>query len=182
MWYAIFSFVNCVGRFPVWLLPWPRQPPPGQHRPETDLVPVSLMLRGHHLIMRLQCPSRQETPRLAHKVAATPTIATPSRDVIIRLAELNVAKHFKFMPPRYPFLPTAQGKVLPREKFYPEKKSTPEEVYPGKNPQFLSNLYETWWKYSSCECFKFLQYQLDWIKIVDFFWGRLFLGVELFSG
>ena len=42
--------------------------------------------------MRLQCPSRQETPRLAHKVAATPTIATPSRDVIIRLAELNVAK------------------------------------------------------------------------------------------
>ena len=31
-----------------------------------------------------------------------------------------------------------------REKFYPEKKSTPEEVYPGKNPQFLSNLYETW--------------------------------------
>ena len=54
--------------------------------------------------MRLQCPSRQETPRLAHKVAATPTIATPSRDVIIRLAELNVAKHFKFMPPRYPFL------------------------------------------------------------------------------
>ena len=31
---------------------------------------------------------------------------------------------------------TAQGKVLPREKFYPEKKSTPEKVYPGKNPQF----------------------------------------------
>ena len=38
----------------------------------------------------------------------------------------------------------AQGKVLPREKFYPKKKSTPEEVYHGKNPQFLSNLYETW--------------------------------------
>ena len=33
----------------------------------------------------------------------------------------------------------AQGKVLPREKFYPEKKSTPEKVYPGKNPQFWSN-------------------------------------------
>ena len=42
----------------------------------------------------------------------------------------------------------AQGKDLPREKFYPEKKPTLEEVYPGKNPQFLSNLYETWWKYS----------------------------------
>ena len=26
-----------------------------------------------------------------------------------------------------------------REKFYPEKKSTPEKVYPGKNPQFWSN-------------------------------------------
>ena len=70
----------------------------------------------------------------------------------------------------------AQGKVLPQEKSYPEKKSTPEEVYPGKNPQFLSNLYETWWKYSSSECFKFLQYQLDWIKIVDFFQGWLFPG------
>ena len=33
----------------------------------------------------------------------------------------------------------AQGKVLPREKFYLEKKSTPEKVYPGKNPQFWSN-------------------------------------------
>ena len=63
-----------------------------------------------------------------------------------------------------------------REKFYPEKSSTPEEVYPEKNPQFLSNLYETWWKYSSWECFKFLQYQLYWIKIVDFFRGRLFPG------
>ena len=30
-------------------------------------------------------------------------------------------------------------KVLPREKFYPEKKSTPEKVHPGKNPQFWSN-------------------------------------------
>ena len=55
-----------------------------------------------------------------------------------------------------------------REKFYPEKKSTLEKVHPGKNPQFLSNHYETWWKYSSHECFKFLQYQLDSIKIVDF--------------
>ena len=34
---------------------------------------------------------------------------------------------------------TAQGKVLPREKFYPKKKSTPEKVYPGKNSQFWSN-------------------------------------------
>ena len=33
----------------------------------------------------------------------------------------------------------AQGKVLPREKFYPEKKSTPKKVYPEKNPQFWSN-------------------------------------------
>ena len=40
-------------------------------------------------------------------------------------------------------------KVLPREKFYPEKKSTPEKVYPGKSPQFLFNLFETWWKYLS---------------------------------
>ena len=37
------------------------------------------------------------------------------------------------------FLKMAQGKVLPQEKFYPEKKSTPEKVYPGKNPQFWSN-------------------------------------------
>ena len=42
----------------------------------------------------------------------------------------------------------------------------------------LSNLYETWWKYSSHECFMFQKYQLDWIKIVDFlliakFWAFL---------
>ena len=62
---------------------------------------VNLMRRGHHLIMRLRW---QGIRHHALKVVATPTIATPSRDVIIRLAELNVAKHFKFMPPRYPFL------------------------------------------------------------------------------
>ena len=62
--------------------------------------------------MRLQCPSRQETPRLAHKVAATPTIATPSRDVIIRLAELNVAKHFKLRPRAiHPACPPTRGQV-----------------------------------------------------------------------
>ena len=37
-----------------------------------------------------------------------------------------------------------------------------------KNSQLLSNLHETWWKYSSQECFMLLEYQLDWIKIVDF--------------
>ena len=47
------------------------------------------MRRGHHLIMRLRW---QGIRHHALKVVATPTIATPSRDVIIRLAELNVAK------------------------------------------------------------------------------------------
>ena len=37
-----------------------------------------------------------------------------------------------------------------------------------KNPQLLFNLYETWWKYSSHEYFMLLEYQLDWIKIVNF--------------
>ena len=36
------------------------------------------------------------------------------------------------------------AKSYPKEKFYLEKKSTLEKVYPGKNPQFLTNLYETW--------------------------------------
>ena len=50
---------------------------------------MNLMRRGHHLIMKLRW---QEIRHHALKVVATPTIATPSRDVIIRLAELNVAK------------------------------------------------------------------------------------------
>ena len=50
---------------------------------------VNLMRRGHHLIMKLRW---QGIRHHALKVVATPTIATPSRDVIIRLAELNVAK------------------------------------------------------------------------------------------
>ena len=37
------------------------------------------------------------------------------------------------------FILLAQGKVLPREKFCPEKKSTPEKVYPEKN------LPQGWW-------------------------------------
>ena len=53
------------------------------------LVLVNLMRRGHHLIMKLRW---QGIRHHALKVVATPTIATPSRDVIIRLAELNVAK------------------------------------------------------------------------------------------
>ena len=37
-----------------------------------------------------------------------------------------------------------------------------------KNPQLLSNRYEPWGKYTSLEWFMMLEYQLDWIKIVDF--------------
>mgnify|MGYP007022726824 FL=1 len=40
--------------------------------------------------MRLQWPETRQI--LDRKVEATPTIATPSRDVIIRLADLSVAK------------------------------------------------------------------------------------------
>ena len=40
--------------------------------------------------MRLQWQETRQT--LDRKVEATPTIATPSRDVIIRLADLSVAK------------------------------------------------------------------------------------------
>ena len=41
--------------------------------------------------MRLQWQETRQT--LDRKVEATPTIATPSRDVIIRLADLSVAKN-----------------------------------------------------------------------------------------
>ena len=59
--------------------------------PETELTPiVNLIHRVHHLIMRLQWQETRQTPD--RKVEATPTIATPSRDVIIRLADLSVAK------------------------------------------------------------------------------------------
>ena len=67
---------------------WAAAPPP-----ETEIpLIVNLIHRVHHLIMRLQWPeTRQQT--LDRKVEATPTIATPSRDVIIRLADLSVAKN-----------------------------------------------------------------------------------------
>ena len=44
----------------------------------------------------------------------------------------------------------------------------------------LSNLYETWWKYSSQEYFMLLEYQLDWIKIVDFSLIAKFMPCVLF--
>ena len=56
---------------------------------------VNLMRRGHHLIMRLRW---QEIRHHALKVVVTPTIATPSRDVIIRLAKLNSKKILKNLP------------------------------------------------------------------------------------
>ena len=61
--------------------------------PETELMLliVNLIHRVHHLIMRLQWQETRQT--LDRKVEATPTIATPSRDVIIRLADLSVAKN-----------------------------------------------------------------------------------------
>ena len=37
-----------------------------------------------------------------------------------------------------------------------------------KNPQFQSNYYETWWKWPTHELVKLPEYQLDWVKIVDF--------------
>ena len=41
----------------------------------------------------------------------------------------------------------------------------------------MSNLYETWWKYIWIECFMLLEYQLDWIKIVDFLLIAKFLVI-----
>ena len=50
-----------------------------------------------------------------------------------------------------------------------------------KNPQLVSNFYETWWKYSSPECFMLLEYQLDCIKIVDFLLIAKFLASPIFT-
>ena len=36
------------------------------------------------------------------------------------------------------------------------------------NPQFLANPYETWLKLIAYEYVKLLEYQLDWIRIIDF--------------
>ena len=37
-----------------------------------------------------------------------------------------------------------------------------------KNPQFLANPYEPWLKLIAYEYVKLLEYQLDWIRIIDF--------------
>ena len=37
-----------------------------------------------------------------------------------------------------------------------------------KNPQFLSNLHETWWKWLSHEAIIFTKFHKDWTEIVDF--------------
>ena len=49
-----------------------------------------------------------------------------------------------------------------------------------ENPQLLSNLHETRWKYSSHEYFMLLEFQLDWIKIVDFLLVAKFKACLLF--
>ena len=49
-----------------------------------------------------------------------------------------------------------------------------------ENPQLLSNLHETQWKYSSHEYFMLLEFQLDWIKIVDFLLVAKFKACLLF--
>ena len=95
MCYATISFVNYVGRYPVWQPPWPRR----RVAAVLAAVPlvmellVNLMRRGHHLIMRLRW---QGIRHHALKVVATPIIATPNRDVIIRLAELNLGTQCAF--------------------------------------------------------------------------------------
>ena len=61
----------------------------------------------------------------------------------------------------------AQGKVLPREKFYPEKKSTLEKVYLGKNPQFWSNQADIGETQSTLKMNIFTKFHKDWIRIVD---------------
>ena len=38
----------------------------------------------------------------------------------------------------------------------------------SKNPYFLSNLHETWWKWLSHEAIIFTNFHKDWTKIVDF--------------
>ena len=50
----------------------------------------------------------------------------------------------------------------------PQKSRLAQNFAVNENPQLLSNLYETWWKYSSQEYSMLLEYHLDWIKIVDF--------------
>ena len=39
-----------------------------------------------------------------------------------------------------------------------------------KNPQFLSNPYETWWKWLTHEVINFTKFHEDWTKIVDSLW------------
>ena len=49
-----------------------------------------------------------------------------------------------------------------------------------ENPQLLSNLHETQRKYSTYEYFMFLEFQLDWIKIMDFLLVAKFKACLLF--
>ena len=81
----------------------------------------------------------------------------------------------------------AQGKVLPREKFYPEKslprkKNTPEKIL-NSCPIFMKlggNIYLV--SALSFSNISLIGSKLWIFSRVDFFRGRLFLGVELFSG
>ena len=49
-----------------------------------------------------------------------------------------------------------------------------------ENPQFLSNLHETRWKYLSHEYFMFLEFQLDWMETVNFLLVAKFKACLLF--
>ena len=63
-----------------------------------------------------------------------------------------------------------------------KKVEWPKTLLSIENPQLLSNLNETWWKYSSHEYFMLLEFQPGWIKIVDFLLIAKFWAILLFFG
>ena len=73
-----------------------------------------------------------------------------------------------------------------REKFYPEKsstprkKSTPEKVYPGKNPQFWSNQAYIGETLSTQKMNIFTKFHKDWTAIVNFLLIAKFLASAIF--
>ena len=53
-------------------------------------------------------------------------------------------------------------------KVWTKKPGHVQKLAINKNPQFLSNPYETWWKWLSNEAIIFTKFHEDWTKIMDF--------------
>ena len=62
-----------------------------------------------------------------------------------------------------------------------EKTGHVQKLASNKNPQFLSNPYETWWKWLPHEVIIFTKFHKDWTKIVDFLLMANFWTCEVFS-